>query len=148
MSSARDMVSPSTNAMSGIDEKTLCSPLFRTTPLGFGWLGGGFDTQGCATLVPRAASPWADFRPPLRGFLCAHAAFLCPISFSILLRILEKEAAVQLKGCATSFHSLMNFSILAAKSARSAKLGATSRLRRRIENYCSTWFIQEQWTGV
>src|SRR3972149_5204521 len=42
----------------------------------------------------------------------------------------------------------MNAAIFASRSARSGKLATASRLRRMIENHCSTWFIHEQWTGV
>jgi hypothetical protein len=74
-----------------------------------------------------------------------HAALS---SESTLARVFSKDFCVQLKGAASWFHSTMKARILDSRSGRSAKLGIFSRLRCRIENHCSTWFIHEQCTGV
>src|SRR5579883_228725 len=54
---------------------------------------------------------------------------------------------VQLNGCACSFHCAMNCCSFSANSAFEAKSTMASRLRCRMLNHCSTWFIHEQCTG-
>jgi hypothetical protein len=57
---------------------------------------------------------------------------------STLARVFSNDFGFQAKGCAISFHSKMKRSTLDSRSSRSTKLGAASRLRRRIEDHCST----------
>jgi hypothetical protein len=54
---------------------------------------------------------------------------------------------VQLKGCAVSFHSAMKASSRSASFSLLGKSTILSRFRLAMPNHCSTWFIQEQWTG-
>src|SRR5580658_1977131 len=93
---------------------------------------------------PKAPEPTKYMAP--EESIQDHAA--SAMAASILAMILSKDRAVQRKGCAWAFHSWMKARTRSSRVSRSAKLGAVMRLRCRMENHCSTWFIHEQCTGV
>jgi hypothetical protein len=64
-----------------------------------------------------------------------------------LAMTLAADFVDQWNGCACSFHCDTKINKRSASTALLAKSAMTSRLRCKMLNHCSTWFIQEQWTG-
>jgi len=60
---------------------------------------------------------------------------------------LAADFADQLNGCACRFQWATYAINRSPSVALSAKSAIRSRLRARMLNHCSTWFIHEQWTG-
>src|SRR5437870_4101845 len=93
---------------------------------------------------PPSVGSMAKYKSPQKGS-GNHAALA--IGFSHLAITFATDLVDHRNGWACSFHSATNAIKRSARCFLSAKSAICNRFRCKIENHCSTWFIQEQCTG-